>query len=328
VNIANADDLSMCSVDILVTYDSSVLSATDIEKAALTAGYGWAKNVDEPGVARAVIATAEGETLHGEGSLFYVLFDVIGDHGDISDLEFEVTATFFYTCEDLFNPVPVDLNDVGVFTVGCSFMMGDLDGDCDVDDDDFTIALDIAVGNIEPTEEQFNAGDINGDGRINSADAALIKRIIEGLPLAPNEPERKRMASVRSSSVNVSVPNDVPISAGGSTWVPVNIDNAANVTGADIVLNYDPSFFTATGVRSTSMTEDFEVKFNMIYAGQIKISLGAKDDVGLSSVSGTLFEVRFTTANPNVSDGGHCQPGTQKGHTGLAGVGGNESRRH
>ncbi len=52
VNIANADDLSMCSVDILVTYDSSVLSATDIEKAALTAGYGWAKNLNEAGVAR------------------------------------------------------------------------------------------------------------------------------------------------------------------------------------------------------------------------------------------------------------------------------------
>jgi hypothetical protein len=190
VNIANADGIEMCAVDIYVIYNQNVLTATDVEKTPLTADYVWAKNVSTPGVVRAVIATTLGETLYGEGTLFNVLFDVVGSSGDTSDLEFQVTGTYFYDCGDLVNPVPLDLTDVGVFTVQSGYILGDLNGDGVVNVADATLALQIAVGNIIPTPEQEAAGDMNGDERINSADAALIMRLAAGLPLFPSAPQR------------------------------------------------------------------------------------------------------------------------------------------
>jgi hypothetical protein len=163
VNIANADGIEMCAVDIFVTYDQAVLTATDVDRTPLTAGYAWAENIGTPGIVRAVIAAVSGETLHGEGSLFTILFDVVGSSGDTSELEFQVAGTFFYDCDDLFNPVPLDLNDVGTFTVQAAYILGDLNGDGTVNTADAVLALQIAVGNILPTPEQMAAGDVNGD---------------------------------------------------------------------------------------------------------------------------------------------------------------------
>ncbi len=294
INIAYADGLEMCSVDIYVTYDSSVLEATDIKKTPLTAGYGWDKNLEIPGIARAVLATVEGEKLHGEGSLFYVLFDVIGEKKDTSDLKFEVTGTFFYDCGDLFEPVPLELNDIGLFTVGCPFILGDVNGDCVVDQSDIDLVLEIAVGKLTPSDDQFNAADVSGDGFIRSNDASLIMKIMEGADLAPTGSELRRMRSARSDVVNVSVPDDLTVSVNSSVWVPIEIDNTANVKGADIILNYDSSLMTATDGRTTSMTESCNMEINTDQAGQVRISLIAKEGQEIGGGPGTLVEVQFT----------------------------------
>jgi hypothetical protein len=218
VNIANADGIEMCAVDIYVTYDQTVLTATNVYSTPLTADYVWAKNVSAPGVVRAVIATASGEMLYGEGTLFNVLFDVAGSSGDTSDLEFQVTGTFFYDCGDLVNPVPLDLTDVGIFTVQAGFILGDLNGDGDVTHADAALALQIAVGNIIPTPEQEAAGDMNGDGRINSADAALIMRLAAGLPLFPTAAQLNALSLIQADAVSISAPTAATLPEGGSTW--------------------------------------------------------------------------------------------------------------
>ncbi len=43
-------------------------------------------------------------------------------------LEFQVAGTTFYDCDDLVNPVSLDLTDVGVFTVQGDDVRGDLTG--------------------------------------------------------------------------------------------------------------------------------------------------------------------------------------------------------
>ncbi len=295
VNIANADGLNMCSVDIYVTYDPNVLEATDIERTPLSADYGWVKNLETPGIARAVIATGQGETLFGEGTLFYVMFKVLGNHGDTTDLELEATGTYFYECDDLFNEVPLDLSDAGVFTVSeaCGFL-GDVNEDCRINSADSALVLRIAVGKMEPTPTQFYAAEVSGDGFVRSNDSVLIMLMAAELPLFPDGNER-RMA-FRSTSVNLSVPN-LTLPAGGSIWVPIDISNdASKVMGSDIVLNYDSSLIKATDVRTTSMTKDFNVAFNVLDAGQIRIAFSAKEVDSLPSEdSGSLVEVQFTT---------------------------------
>ncbi len=284
-----------------MTYNPDVLSAEDVEKTALSSEYAWAPNLETQSIARAVIASSEGKPLYGDGSLFYILFRVQGNEGDSSDLQFQISNTSLYKCGDDYTPVAVDLDltDIGTFTVGGNHIMGDLNGDGKVDSADVVITLNIAVGNIEPTEEQENAGDVSGDNRIRSNDAALILRIAAGLPLAPESSQGKR-DSLRSSSVSVSIPDNLTVPPGGSIWVPIEIDNAANVMGADIILNYHPSLFTATDCRTTLMTENFDKGLNLSQAGQVRISLSAMGGDGLSQGSGTLAEVQFA-AQANAS---------------------------
>jgi hypothetical protein len=294
VNIANADGVAMCAVDISLVYDPAVLTATSVTKTALTAGYNWAENLSTPGIARAIIATAQGETLFGEGALFNVQFDVHGEQGDTSNLEFLVSGTAFYDCSDLINPVPLDLWDVALFTVQAGYTTGDLDGNGLVTQADASLALEIAVGNLIPTPEQASAGDVNGDGRINAADAALIMRLAAGLPPVPDT--RRLSAALQADSVTLSLSGQSSLPQGGSSWIPIQIDDATLLAGADFTLNYDPFIATLTGARTTALTINFDVAYNLPVAGQARIALkprpGSED--GLGNGTGALVEVQFT----------------------------------
>ncbi len=309
VNIANADGLNICAADISVTYDPTVLTAKGIEKTALTADYEWASNLGTEGEVRASIAVVEGTTLYGEGSLFYLLFDVKGDEGAKSDIKFSDSKIFLYDCDDLFNAMLIGIDDSGIFTVDANYILGDFDGNGIVDEYDAGIALDIAVGNIPINPVLLDIGDVNGDGRIGPSDMALIMRIAFGSSLAPESSRTGRSAS-RSSSVTVSVPDDVAVYLSDSIWVPIEIDDATDVAGATVVLNYNPSLFVVAGVRTTSLTENFDLRFNIGTPGQVRISCGDLAGKGLDAGSGVLLEVQFFTTRSDISEYSSSSPVT------------------
>lgn len=55
------------------------------------------------------------------------------------------------------------------------------DGDGKVDIKDATLSLQIAVGNINPTDQQKVAGDVNHDGKLDLKDTTLILKKAVGL---------------------------------------------------------------------------------------------------------------------------------------------------
>lgn len=57
---------------------------------------------------------------------------------------------------------------------GPSCLKGDVDGDGAIGAFDAALALNIVLGNLEPTEEQFCAADLNGDGRVTHGDSQAI----------------------------------------------------------------------------------------------------------------------------------------------------------
>jgi len=303
INISNADGLSMCGLDIYITYSPDVLSATTIEKTSLSSVYAWTSDLETPGVARAMISSSVKEPLYGGGALFYVLFNVNGNSGESTTLEFQASGTSVYNCvgdHDL-EAIDIDLSDSGIFTVGEKHSLGDVNGDEKIDSADLFYTLNAAVGNIELTQEMRNAGDVSGDGYIRSNDVALILRIWKGLPLAPESSDTGRERSVRSSPVTVSVPDNILISAGSSVWVPVSIDDAAKVMGTDIVLNYDPSLITATDARISSVAGNANIVApNTDQPGQVRIAFSSMESDGLPQGSQTLVEVEFT-AKPEES---------------------------
>ena len=300
VNIANADSLALCGLNIYVTYDKNVLEATGIERSPLSSAYKWDYRVNDSGVVKAVLAAGSGdEPLNGEGTLFWLNFNVKGSEGDSSELKFQVDGTSMYDCADPDpNAFTLDLNDIGIFTVSSENILCDLNGDGGVDSGDVAFLLSLATGNSELTEELLNIGDASGDGRIRSNDVIICTRIAATEELAPPASERKRKFS-RASSVNISVPDNLSVSACGSIRIPVHISDAKDVAGADIVLNYDPNLVTATNVRTTSITESCDLDFK-VGAGQVRISLSTKGVSTLPGGSGALVEVEFTV-QPDVS---------------------------
>jgi len=300
VNIANSDGIRMSSADIYVTYNPAMLSVKGIEKTAISSCYSLSHSLYESGTVKAVI-TSNGDTLYGDASFFYIIFNVIGDSGT-SELKFNPEKTFFYKYNEnnTTAKAALDLNDTGIFTADGSFIMGDLDGDGIINSNDIVTALHIAVGKIDPTREKLNAGDVSGDGRIMANDASLITRIVLDLPLAPASSASRNTKESASKTINVYLP-DITVSSGGSIWVPVKTDNAENIAGGDIIIKYDPSFVTATGSRKTSLTENFDMQFNIVKPGYIQISFSSSNAKGLSHTAGTLAELQFTAKSCGVS---------------------------
>lgn len=67
------------------------------------------------------------------------------------------------------------------FTVPASVLAGDVNGDGNVNSIDAALILKYSAGSINFTEAQLSAGDYNGDGNVNSIDAAMILKKIAGL---------------------------------------------------------------------------------------------------------------------------------------------------
>lgn len=300
INIANADGLDMCAVDIYVTYDSTVLTATGIERTALTTDYTWDSNIENPGVARAAIASGSGDTLYGDGSLFFLLFDVTGGQSDTSPLDFQVEGTSIYDCDNLMEAISIDVSDSGVFTVDNTYVLGDINGDGSVNSADVALALKISVGLLLPTGNQISGGDASGDGEIHANDAAIIIRLALDMPLAPIELRKIRYTS---NPVKLSVAGNYMAEPNNSVWAPIEIDDAADLRGAEIVLNYDPAILIASGVRKTTMSNTCNLESNLAQAGQVKIAIDGSFDT--SAAPGAIVEVQFTVqsdaANGSVS---------------------------
>lgn len=85
----------------------------------------------------------------------------------------------------------------------------------------------------------------------------------------------------------VSTP-DLTSAAGKSIVIPVNIDDATGVAGADIVLTFDSDLLTPTGARATALSTGFNVTPNTTVPGQITIAMAKATS---TSGSGALVEV-------------------------------------
>ena len=59
--------------------------------------------------------------------------------------------------------------------------MGDLNGDNKVNTADAVVVLKASAGMITLDEQQTKSGDCNGDGMVNTADAVLILKYAAGM---------------------------------------------------------------------------------------------------------------------------------------------------
>jgi hypothetical protein len=164
INLVNARNIS--NMDITLTYDPEVLQATEVLQGSLTATTLFDSNI----MAGKVLTAFVSETgMSGTGSVALLRFNVVGNKGDSSILEFTLAKGNDFTTR-----AEIDLTTQnGLFTVDGEKLKGDCDGDGDVDNVDASIAIEMAVGKIQARL----IADMNDDGQVTSFDAAEILRL-------------------------------------------------------------------------------------------------------------------------------------------------------
>ncbi len=292
INIANADGLRIGAIDIFLDYPTDLLSLEPegVQSTPLSEDYLF-KAESDSGVVAVHLASGDAP-LYGEGTLLNLVFEVIGSIGKTGELRFDKDETAIYSTEDLNNPVPSALQD-GQITVRRNFKLGDLSGDGKIRANDVAIALLIAVGKIKPTEEQSSAGNVNGDDYINSADVVRILHMIDTIP---SRQTRMAARAATDTPVTLSVEDGRGLQ-GGTAYVSINVDNAADIAGGDLTINYDPDVLEiaepyAEAVQKTDMIQAFELKAHSNQPGVVKIALATAQT--LTGGSGALVKVQFT----------------------------------
>ncbi len=157
------------NMDMSLSYDSSVLEATEVIKGGLTTNSLFDYNILD-GTIKVSLADKNG--FGGDGSIAYVNFSVIGSEGTSSNLEITtITAN-----RDDDEAVEIQTYD-GLFNViSMEDGIGDADGDGVYTALDALYALQMSVGKIP----EDLAMDVNEDGSVTSFDARSILKNVVG----------------------------------------------------------------------------------------------------------------------------------------------------
>ena len=155
------------SMDIVLSYDTSVLQASEVIKGSLTSNSLFVSNIMDETI---MIGVADNDGFIGDGSVAYIRYNIIGAEGSSSALDIvEVLANRVVDFAD----VSIPAND-GIFTVtGAEESTGDCDGDGKMSVVDALCALQMSVGNI--AEDMVM--DINSDGKVTALDAMRILKL-------------------------------------------------------------------------------------------------------------------------------------------------------
>ncbi len=168
IKIKNATNIG--NMNILLSYDPTVIKAMKVQKGSLTSDTFFESNVQVAGEVRISFASAQG--IKRDGSIAYISFQAIGSPGSTSP----VTLV-----DALVNEAGTMAKLYGTFFHGevkvlASNPKGDVNGDGMISSLDALMALKISIGAIPATA----AADVNGDGKITSVDAVLILQAATG----------------------------------------------------------------------------------------------------------------------------------------------------
>jgi Leucine-rich repeat (LRR) protein len=311
VNIRNATGLDLASADVWLAYDPAVLQGLDVSQTALSAGFAWAKSIDNTnGLVKISAAIGEPEPIYGDGSLFWLTFHVIGDSGASSALHLtpfaaDVGGTSMQTvnADDFPVDVPLSLTD-GKLLIQNAGKLGDVDGNGVVAAADAYLALQMAVGKIQPTAAQKYAADVNGDGVVSAADVTMILyyAVNGAWPLPPANSGRRR-AGVRSGGpTTVLSLDDVSGTAGAVVTTTLRAKGLSQWSGGDWTIAYDRSLITRiVGVAPAGLARNATLAYRDDGQGRLWISAAQSAPV---SGDGPLAVVTLQlAAHPGAASG-------------------------
>ncbi len=290
----NVDDASgLAGADITVTYNSSILSFSEVKSTMLSSPY-WMSPVANPDIPGSIILRMAGNAIpSGSGSIVDIIFTVSSSAavGSEAPVSFESAEAFDASGQNI--PISTQNGKVKITTPG---IKGDVNGDGAVKSNDAILALRISAGLLTPTAQQLWAADMNDDGKVKSNDSILILRKSAGLT-APGSDliAREGGAPVepgRSTSLALGEAHGI---AGESITVPLRVGNPDILAAGDVSISYDSSVLRAVSVSSES---DMLMAFNLAEPGLVHIAFansGGLDDHAIATLE---FEIITDDVSP------------------------------
>lgn len=279
VNVENADGLCMAAMDIGILFDAQVAQVTGVERTALTANYAFEHTMrSEDEVHISSMGTCD--ELYGPGSLFLVEFQVNPDATVNSSLDFVrgLTGTVVYDDGDLFHPVPLSLID-GQLSLDGQYIRGDINGDGVVNAADAAIALKIAAGEIIPTPLQLLAGDVNGDGVVNAADASMILYYAAHQQWPPVGGLSRGTVDSGAQTVSLT-PGTVVCARGAEVEVPIRVDDSTAVAGSTLVVHYGNGLeYLGARLDGDLESSNYRMETYDPMLGHVRISLAGRNSL-------------------------------------------------
>jgi hypothetical protein len=169
----------------------------------------------------------------------------------------------------------------GVVTATGTWPRGDVNHDGKVNSADAILILRYAAGVSLPAGITHNSTwDLNGDGKTDSGDAVIALRLAVGLPAAAATSVSTRLPA-QSTPVTVSL--GAPRRVSVSTWlVPVVVSPEQGVCAGDVTITYDLWRVRSASGETRTSTGNFLLVQNPQY-GKLKVSLaGSKPLTGTS----------------------------------------------
>jgi len=266
-----------------------MLTPVGVSGTPLTRNFGFFDNRQTANGRLIIAALSALTTIRGEGNILEIQYQVNpgAQYGSSSTLSFPLVILV----DEFTSAVAVDYSAKASMTVGPRMLLGDVYPDSSVNILDAVYLSEIIIGRRLPNNQQRQAGDINGDRLLDSADLVLLLRfIVSGSTLAPGDsPEAAVHRNAVTSDTIHHLSWGAPESRGSSVTLPLIISNLAGIAGTDIVINYDPEHLILNGITPGEIRTSYTLAH--AESGQIRMVMGRG---GITSGSGTVAYLAFT----------------------------------
>jgi len=309
LNVRNASGLHISGMQLDFRYPAAWLGADAPAQAAAVAGIKVEKTVltqsatiqvnkDTPG--RVVISGLDtGGKLVGEGHLFNVFLPVApGVTPDACEL-LSFQSAVFATNTIPPQALPVDFTRSGLGCIDNTCFTGDLNGDGFSNVIDVLYALQVSAQLLEADSCAFEAGEMDGDGGVNSGDAILIWRSSIGAAVNPPQNTKSGEATVaqywRNKGGTLEAAIGTAARNGATAILPVALSNAAGISGLDLAITYPEAegLVSLESVTQTGIASDFDLEVNEA-TGQVLISMSRAE--ALEEDAGDILLLEFSVS--------------------------------
>ena len=284
VQLSISDATGMASGDIVIEYDTSLITIDEVIAMELLSGMIMIPNTAVLGEIRLSMAGASGIP-SGSGALVEIGLTVSADAevGTETTLSFGDTAIY----DELGVEITISLKD-GVVRTTWPGVKGDVSNDGEVLSNDAILALQFAAHVLIPTEYQHWAADMNDDGYVRANDVTLILRKAIGLAA----PGRDIIAS-GGGHITMMLSEAHGI-RGERVSVPIKVDNADILASGDICIAYDSTVLRAVDVLSDSgalLVSDASEP------GILRIAFASVNRLNTQTIAEIQFDVLSDTAS-------------------------------